>query len=107
MATGTLDLALHHIDGKTAVTAPNPFERAFGYPRAVRKGPFIFVSGTTFLQEDGKVAFPNDAGSQAGRVFDLSVRAVEALGGAKKDIMRVRIFVAVSSYHLFSLMHRF
>ncbi|KNZ73156.1 hypothetical protein J132_00991 [Termitomyces sp. J132] len=33
------------------VTA-NPYEAQFGYSRAVRRGPFIFVSGTTSIDHD-------------------------------------------------------
>ncbi|TFK87542.1 YjgF-like protein [Polyporus arcularius HHB13444] len=73
----------------------NPYEKQFGYSRAVRKGPFIFVSGTTSLDPDsGELRHPGSAYDQAKATFDEIVRAVTALGGTKSDIVRVRMFVA-------------
>lgn len=82
----------------TLVTdTPNPFESLFGYHRAVRKGPFIFVSGTTALLPNNTVAFPNNSFAQAKAAFEIAVAAVEKLGGCKRDVCRVRMFVAVSA----------
>lgn len=75
----------------------NLFESLFGYHRAVRKGPFIFVSGTTALLPDNTVAFPDDSFAQAKAAFEVAVAAVEKLGGCKRDVCRVRMFVAVSA----------
>ena len=73
----------------------NPYEAEFGYSRAVRKGPFIFVSGTTSIDPaSGELQHPGSAYDQARTTFDEIVRAVVALGGRKGDIVRVRMFVA-------------
>ncbi|KAH8813585.1 YjgF-like protein [Flagelloscypha sp. PMI_526] len=72
----------------------NPYESKFGYSRAVRRGPFIFVSGTTSTcPETQKLLYPDSASQQAEFIFAEIIRAVEALGGSKNDIMRVRMFV--------------
>ncbi|GLB38654.1 putative endoribonuclease L-PSP [Lyophyllum shimeji] len=72
----------------------NPFESQFGYSRAVRRGPFIFVSGTTAIDtETGVVAHPESAYDQARKIFSEIVNAVETLGGKRSDVMRVRMFV--------------
>ncbi|KDR82969.1 hypothetical protein GALMADRAFT_238678 [Galerina marginata CBS 339.88] len=74
---------------------PNPYEEKFGYSRAVRKGPFIFVSGTTAIDTGtGKVLFPKSAYDQTLKVFSEIVLAIEALGGTKTDVVRIRMFVA-------------
>lgn len=79
---------------KTFHTTSNPYEKQFGYHRAVRKGPFIFVSGTTALDPTtGKIKHPNDAANQTIVAFREALKAVEALGGKKEDICRVRMFV--------------
>ncbi|KAG7094858.1 hypothetical protein E1B28_005666 [Marasmius oreades] len=72
----------------------NPYEIKFRYCRAVRKGPFIFVSGTTAIDgETGALLHPDSAFDQATQIFGEIRRAVEALGGKKEDIVRVRMFV--------------
>ncbi|TFK33034.1 YjgF-like protein [Crucibulum laeve] len=72
----------------------NPYEGKFGYSRAVRKGPFIFVSGTTSIDiATGKVLHPTSAYDQALKIFSEIIIAIEALGGKKDDVVRVRMFV--------------
>jgi enamine deaminase RidA (YjgF/YER057c/UK114 family) len=86
---------------KTYFTTSNRFEYKFGYHRAVRKGPFIFVSGTTALNpETGKIDHPGDAYQQALSAMKRSVDAVQQLGGARQDVTRVRMFVAVRRLNL-------
>ena len=73
----------------------NPFEKRFGYHRAVRKGPFILVSGTTALDPNtGLLQHPGSAELQARAAFEEALRAVTALGGEVGDVIRVRMFVA-------------
>ncbi|KIM40919.1 hypothetical protein M413DRAFT_445693 [Hebeloma cylindrosporum] len=80
----------------------NPYEDKFGYSRAVRKGPFIFVSGTTSIDTSssssssggtGKVLHPKSAYEQTLVIFSEIVLAIEALGGTKADVVRLRMFV--------------
>jgi enamine deaminase RidA (YjgF/YER057c/UK114 family) len=81
----------------------NPYESIIGYSRAVRRGPFIFVSGTTALDPnsissacpDGIVLHADGtAYDQAVVAFGEAIRAVEALGGKRGDVVRVRMYVA-------------
>ena len=75
---------------------PNPYEDKYGYARAVRRGPFVFVSGTTSIDPaTGLVQYPESAYLQAQAIFSEITRAVEAVGGRKEDIVRVRMFVTV------------
>jgi len=77
----------------------NPYESEFGYSRSVRRGPFIFVAGTTAVDTTatgtgaGKILYPASAHQQALKIFDEIIAAVEALDGKKEDIVRVRMFV--------------
>ncbi|PPQ80448.1 hypothetical protein CVT25_001775 [Psilocybe cyanescens] len=72
----------------------NPYEAKFGYSRAVRKGPFAFVSGTTAIDTStGKVLYPKSAYEQTMKIFSEIVMAIEALGGTKQDVVRLRMFV--------------
>lgn len=72
----------------------NPYEKEFGYSRAVRRGPFIFVSGTTSIDPDtGELRHPTSAYNQAIFIFTTIIEAVNSVGGKKEDITRVRMFV--------------
>lgn len=111
--TVTQDIQVTKTERKSLITTSNTFEQKFGYHRAVRRGPFIAVSGTTALKvhtsklpiqgEDGSdigteststVHHPGDAFNQALLSLNRAVEAVTCLGGQTKDIIRVRMFVA-------------
>lgn len=87
-------------ENQTAITTEhfhtsNPYEATFGYSRAIRRGPFILVSGTTSIDPDsGVLRYANGtAGQQARAAFEEALRAVTALGGTPMDVVRVRMFV--------------
>lgn len=72
----------------------NPYEEKFGYSRALRRGNFIFVSGTTSIDTTtGEVLHPTSAYDQSLKIFSEIVLAIEAVGGKKEDVVRVRMFV--------------
>lgn len=72
----------------------NPYEQKFGYSRAVRRGPFIFVSGTTSIDcSSGEILHLTSAFDQTLKIFDEILLAVQGLGGKKEDVVRVRMFV--------------
>lgn len=90
---------------KTLLTTTNPFEKHFGYHRAVRRGPIIFVSGTTAIKLSNEkdsnghgppsvVKYPGDPCKQAELAMKRCLQAVIDLGGNAKDVVRVRMFVA-------------
>ena len=83
---------------KALYTTPNPYERKYGFHRAVRKGPFIFVSGTTATHPiSGQVLNPQNAYMQAIVTYGECIKAVKALGArGPEDVVRVRTYVAVS-----------
>lgn len=81
--------------GSQRLSTGNPYEAQFGYSRAVRRGPFIFVSGTTSIcPETGELQHADgSAYDQAIAAFAELLNAVKHLGGQKQDVVRVRMFV--------------
>ena len=70
----------------------SPYEAEFGFCRAIRVGDRILVAGTGPVENDGSTT-PGDAAAQAERCFTLAVRAIEALGGSARDIVRTRMLL--------------
>lgn len=93
---------------KQVVYSGSPLEPIFGHCRAIRKGPLIFVGGTTALIYDDEVEpedrapgpssrihCPDDAHGQAMIAMRRCMEAICALGGRQEDVCRVKIFVTV------------
>lgn len=80
---------------KSLYSTNNFYEINFGYHRAVRRGSFIFTSGTTALSPvAGYVLCPGDAAGQMTAAIEESLKAIRALGGkGPEDVVRVRMFV--------------
>ncbi|CAD0096547.1 unnamed protein product [Aureobasidium vineae] len=78
----------------------SPWEAKIGYYRTVRRGPFVFVSGTTAVDPSSnaaspKVLHPDDAKAQAHVALQEILNAVRALGGrGAESIVRTKMFVA-------------
>ena len=68
------------------------WEPVVGYSRAQRVGPFIEVAGTTAVDGEEIIGL-NDPYMQTIVVLDKIIKAVEALGGKKEDIVRTRMYV--------------
>jgi enamine deaminase RidA (YjgF/YER057c/UK114 family) len=77
---------------KQSVTSGAPWESKVGYCRAVRKGPFVEVAGTTATQ-NGELVGKGDAFLQTQIVIGIMKKAIEELGGKLEDVVRTRIFV--------------
>ncbi len=69
-----------------------PWEAKVSYCRAIRRGPFVYVSGTTASDESGNV-IGGDAYSQAQFIFEKIERALRELGASLADVVRTRMFV--------------
>lgn len=69
------------------------WEPIVGYSRAVRKGPFIFVTGTTATDENGEIVGIDDPFTQTVQALKNIEKALKALGGNLTDVVRTRIYV--------------
>jgi len=70
-----------------------PWERSFGYSRAVRCGDLVIVSGTTAVGEDGVVLAVGDAAGQLHAAIDTIERALRDAGARLDQVVQTRMYV--------------
>ena len=71
------------------ISTGSPFEAALGYSRAVVKGPWCFVSGTTGY-DYAAMRMPESAAEQARAAFATIFATLDQAGFAPADIVRVQ-----------------
>lgn len=74
------------------ISTGSPFEAALGYSRAVVKGPWCFVSGTTGY-DYAAMTMPDSAAEQAKNAFATILATLAEAGFAPADIVRVQYTV--------------
>lgn len=74
------------------ISTGSPFEAALGYSRAVVKGPWCFVSGTTGY-DYAAMTMPDSAAEQAQNAFATIFATLAEAGFAPGDIVRVQYTV--------------
>ncbi|MGL4729822.1 MAG: RidA family protein [Bosea sp. (in: a-proteobacteria)] len=79
------------------ISTGSPFEKAYGYSRAVVDGDFVFVSGTTGY-DYATMAMPDDAGEQARNIFATIEKVLAEAGFSLKDVVRAQYFVTDRAY---------
>jgi len=71
----------------------SPFENSIGFSRACRVGPVIAVAGTASLSDSGETMHKGDVYGQTKRCLELSLKAIDELGGCTEGIVRTRIML--------------
>jgi enamine deaminase RidA (YjgF/YER057c/UK114 family) len=74
------------------VFSASPFERLYGFSRAMRIGDRIEVAGTAPIPQDGSEP-PTGAHEQMLLCGRIALEAVAELGGSVSDVVRTRMFI--------------
>ena len=88
---------------RTTAASGYPYEDTYGYARAVRVGPMLFVSGTTARVPH----LDGDAGMQLAAAIATVEEALVALGSGLADVVRTVVYVLdIADADLVAAAHR-
>lgn len=78
---------------RTNISGHTRWEPVVGYSRAVRVGPFVYVSGTTGTNEKGQLVGLGDPAKQTVQALENIEKALTEAGARMSDVVRTRIYV--------------
>lgn len=79
------------------ISSGSPFERAYGYSRAVVSGNEIHVSGTTGY-DYARMTMPDDPAEQARNVYATFAEVLKEAGAELADVVRLRTYVTDAAF---------
>jgi len=79
------------------ISTGSPFEKTFGYSRAVIDGDMIYVSGTTGY-DYATMTMPDDVVEQTRNIFKTVAKVLEDAGSSLEHIVRAQYFVTDQTY---------
>lgn len=74
------------------ISTGSPFEKTYGYSRAVVEGDMCFVAGTTGY-DYASMKLPEDAGEQARNILRTVATVLKDAGFSMEDVVRKQIFI--------------
>ena len=74
------------------ISSGSPFEKTYGYSRAVICGDEVHIAGTTGYDYT-KMTMPDDVAEQTRNIYATIAEVLKEAGGALADIVRLRTFV--------------
>lgn len=82
---------------KKLITSGSPFEKAYGYSRAVVQGNWVFVAGTTGY-DYASMVMPDDITEQARQCWKTISQVLEEADASLADIVRCTYYVTHPDY---------
>ena len=82
---------------RTLIPSGSPFEKTYGYSRAVIAGDEVHIAGTTGY-DYAKMTMPDDVADQTRNIYSTFAKVMKEAGGEVADIVRLRTFVTDSAY---------
>ncbi|MEI6572028.1 MAG: RidA family protein [Alphaproteobacteria bacterium] len=79
------------------ISTGSPFEKAFGYSRAVIDGDLVFISGTTGY-DYATMIMPDDPADQTRNIFKTVEKVLAEAGSSMSQILRAQYFVTDRAY---------
>jgi enamine deaminase RidA (YjgF/YER057c/UK114 family) len=75
------------------VSSGSPYEKEFGFCRAVRVGAIVAVAGSAPLGPDGRTVGKGDPAAQTRRCLEIIGSALERSGASLRDVVRTRVLL--------------
>ncbi len=75
----------------------SPYEKTFGFSRAVKVGNVLAVSGTGPIAPDGSTAAAGNPYGQAIRCLEIIKQVIEDAGGQLENVIRTRMYITDAS----------
>jgi enamine deaminase RidA (YjgF/YER057c/UK114 family) len=85
------------VSDRKLISSGSPFEKTYGYSRAVVSGDQVRIAGTTGY-DYAKMTMPDEVADQTRSIYATIAAAMKEAGGALADIVRLRTFVTDVAY---------